>query len=101
MSEIETWAKEQDPGQLSRRLHDEARRRGHPRRTAYAGVGGLFGALLGSFFGRAGAGLGGLLGALFGAVLGHRRDREPTRALPAPRGELPAQAEPVRRLAPR
>lgn len=67
------------------RANTEAHRRGHAQRTAYAGAGGLLGALLGSFFGRAGAGLGGLFGALLGAVFGQRRDQR-VPALPQPKG---------------
>lgn len=85
MNQLDDRIAHVDPDRLHRRIHEEAGRRGHEKRTAYAGLGGLFGALLGSFFGRAGAGAGGLLGALFGAILGQRRDAERARpALPAP-----------------
>ncbi|HJL02514.1 MAG TPA: hypothetical protein RMH85_24985 [Polyangiaceae bacterium LLY-WYZ-15_(1-7)] len=65
-----------DPRATHGTIREEATRRGHAQRTAYAGLGGLLGGLLGSFFGRFGAGFGALAGAFFGAVFGGRRDRE-------------------------
>ncbi|MEM9070559.1 MAG: glycine zipper domain-containing protein [Myxococcota bacterium] len=69
-----------DPRALYDSVGAEAERRGHAKRTAYAGAGGLLGAILGSFFGRFGAAFGALAGALFGATMGQKRDARP--ALP-------------------
>ena len=97
-NDLERWAAEQDPGELARKTLGEAERRGHRNRTVYAGAGGLLGAILGSFFGRAGAGVGGLLGALLGAIFGHRKDRDrEVHVLPAAREEADELAFPLER----
>ncbi len=96
---VET-ARSEGMGGVHRRLGDEASRRGHAKRTAFAGAGGLLGGMLGSFRGPWGAALGGLLGALLGALLGSREDRRRTAgSLPAPRARVPvrhASAAPAR-----
>jgi len=89
-----SWASDQNVGGMVERAHNEAARRGHPKTTAFAGVGGLLGGILGSFRGPVGAALGGLLGALLGSLFGLSQDRQRApAALPPPR----ARHLPVRR----
>ncbi len=64
----------QKMGEIVGKVGHEAERRGHAQQTAFAGAGGMFGAVLGSFFGKHGAAFGGLLGAFLGAFFGNRRD---------------------------
>lgn len=89
-STMKNLAGARSAGDLISRANGEASERGHGQRTAFAGAGGLLGAILGSFFGRSGAGFGGLLGALIGAFVGQRKDQG-LPALPQGRRQLPAQ----------
>ncbi len=57
-------------------LQDRAAGRGHGSMTAWAGMGGLLGATLGSFRGPIGAAVGGLLGAGLGALIGEAMDED-------------------------